>query len=100
MVCTSSKLTVLGLSRGPSGDISLYHTNLVVDVPTVMLSVKGSSSGRIFMNGTNKDLYELEYSNESGWFFGPSTRVQLHNRSSGSMANWMPTIFSSSSQFR
>lgn len=50
------------------------------------------------MLGQNKDVYELEYSSESGWFFGSSTRVYLHNRTSGALSNWVPSILSSGSK--
>lgn len=63
-----------------------------------MLSISGTTAGRIFMLGSNKDLYELEYASESGWFFGSSTRVYLHNRTSGTLSNWVPSILSSSTK--
>jgi hypothetical protein len=100
VICTSSKVSLLGLSRPSPREINLYATNLSADAPVAMISVSGTASGRIFLLGVNKDLYELEYSAESSWFFGSSTRVQLHNRSSGSFANWVPTVFSSGSESR
>ncbi|WRT64996.1 uncharacterized protein IL334_001937 [Kwoniella shivajii] len=96
VICTSSKATLLGLSRPPnSREISLYATNLSVETPTAMVDIKGTSAGRIFTLGANKDLYELDYSSDSSWFFGSSTRVGLHNRSSGSLANWTPGFLAS-----
>ncbi|EIW68747.1 hypothetical protein TREMEDRAFT_63207 [Tremella mesenterica DSM 1558] len=95
LICTSSRATLLGLSRSPQGELSLYQTSLTVDTPTTMVSIHGSDSGRIFMLGLNRDLYELEYSGEGGWFFGSSTRVILHNRTSGALSNWVPTFLSS-----
>ncbi|WVF70035.1 hypothetical protein IAT40_004822 [Kwoniella sp. CBS 6097] len=96
VICTSSKATLLGLSRpANSREISLYHTNLSVETPAAMIDIKGTSAGRIFMLGANKDLYELDYSSDASWFFGSSTKVGLHNRSSGSLANWTPGFLSS-----
>ncbi|OCF37542.1 nuclear pore complex protein Nup155 [Kwoniella heveanensis BCC8398] len=96
VICTSSKATLLGLSRpANSREISLYHTNLSVETPSAMIDIKGTSAGRIFMLGANKDLYELDYSSDASWFFGSSTKVGLHNRSSGSLANWTPGFLTS-----
>ena len=98
IICTATRLTLLGLSRPPSGELNLYATNLAADTPTAMRSIVGTSTGRVFMLGANKDLYELDYSSESRWFFGSGTRVGITNRSSGSLSTWMPTMLSSSSE--
>ncbi|WWC87143.1 uncharacterized protein L201_002029 [Kwoniella dendrophila CBS 6074] len=96
VICTSTKTTLLGLSKSPnSREINLYATNLSVETPTAMIDIKGTLAGRIFMLGANKDLYELDYSSDSSWFFGSSTKVGLHNRSSGSLANWTPGFLAS-----
>ena len=60
-----------------------------------MLHIAGTAAGRVFMRGTNKDLYELEYTSESRWFFGSGARVGVTNRSSGTLSTWMPSVFSS-----
>jgi len=62
-----------------------------------MIDIKGSATGRIFMNGANKDMYELDYSSSTGWF-GGGTKVRITNRSSGSLSDWIPTVFSSNSE--
>jgi nuclear pore complex protein Nup155 len=63
-----------------------------------MLSITGTDSGRIFMLGQNRNVYELEYSASSGsWFFGSSNNVKLHNRTSGALTNWTPSMFASKS---
>nr|XP_019008734.1 nuclear pore complex protein Nup155 [Kwoniella pini CBS 10737]OCF47515.1 nuclear pore complex protein Nup155 [Kwoniella pini CBS 10737] len=99
LICTSSKITLLGLSKPyNSKEINLYATNLSVESPTAMIDIKGTPAGRIFMLGANKDLYELDYTSDSSWFFGSSTKVGLHNRSSGSLANWTPGFLASKSK--
>lgn len=45
-----------------------------------MLSILGTDSGRVFMNGENKGLYELEYTNSAGWFFGSSSKIWVTGR--------------------
>jgi hypothetical protein len=97
IICTASRLTLLGLSHPSPREVSLYHTQLTADLPTSILAISGTHSGRIFMTGSNKDLYEVEYSNSSGWFFGSGAKVAVHNRSSGGLSNWIPSVFSSSS---
>ncbi|WVQ84070.1 hypothetical protein IAT38_006215 [Cryptococcus sp. DSM 104549] len=99
IICTAAKTTLLGLSR-PAGsrEISLYHTNLTVDNPTVMIDIKGTNAGRIFVLGANKDLYELDYSSDASWLFGSSTSVKIRNVTSGALANWVPTILSSNNK--
>ncbi|KAK8846777.1 hypothetical protein IAR55_005865 [Kwoniella newhampshirensis] len=96
VICTSSKAALLGLSRPPnSRDINLWATNLSVDTPIAMIDIKGTSSGRIFMLGANKDLYELDYSAKDSWLFGSATSIKVHNRSSGNLANWLPSVMAS-----
>ncbi|KIR29674.1 nuclear pore complex protein Nup155 [Cryptococcus deuterogattii LA55] len=96
IICTSTKATLLGLSRSStSREILLYHTNLSVDTPTVMVDIKGTDEGRIFVLGANKDLYELDYSSDSSWLFGSSTSVRLKNRTSGGVSNWVPSVVAS-----
>ena len=95
IICTASRLTLLGLSRPSARELNLYHTNLSIDTPTAMLSMVGNSSGRVFLRGGNKDLYELVYSNESRWFFGNGARVNITNRSGSAASTWIPTIFGS-----
>ena len=98
IICTASRLTLLGLSRPSGRELNLYHTNMSVGTPTAMLHIAGTTSGRVFMRGGNKDLYELEYSSESRWFFGSGARVGITNRSSGNLSTWMPSIMSSNSK--
>ena len=98
VICTASRLTLLGLSRPSSHELNLYQTNMSADTPTTMLHIAGTDSGRVFMRGGNKNLYELEYSSESRWFFGSGARVGITNRSSGSLTTWMPSIMSSTSK--
>lgn len=99
IITTMSKVTLLGLLRSPnSRELSLYQTNLQADLPTQMLSISGTASGRVFMNGADKNLYELEYTSEGGWFFGSGARVSIINRSSGGMGIWMPSFLASSSE--
>lgn len=97
VICTKSKISVLGLGRAAdSNAISLFTTNLATDAPTAMTHVAGTSTGRIFMRGIDKNLYELDYSNNSKWFFSSGAKVWVINRSSSAWSNWMPSVMSSS----
>lgn len=98
IICTASKATLLGLSRTPS-ELNLYHTNLQVDLPTTMLNISGTAAGRVFMNGISKEMFELEYSSGSAWFFSSSTKIALRNLSTAALNNVLPTIFRSASEY-
>jgi nuclear pore complex protein Nup155 len=79
IVCTRSTATILGISR-TEDKLNFFQTELSCQLPTRMLSVSGTNSGRIFMNGENKGLYELEYTNATGWWFGSSNKVWITGR--------------------
>lgn len=91
VICTATKATLLGLSRSPKGELSLYATNMSVDIPTTMTAIRGTDSGRIFLLGANKDIYELEYSISSGWLSSGS-KIWITNRSSGYLSTWVPSV--------
>jgi nuclear pore complex protein Nup155 len=91
VICTATKATLLGLSRSPKGELSLYATNMSVEAPTTMTSIRGTDAGRIFLLGVNKDIYELEYSISSGWLSSGS-KIWLTNRSSGYLSTWVPSV--------
>lgn len=94
VICTATKVTLLGLSRSEKGELSLYATGMSVDSPTGMAEIRGTDAGRVFMLGVNKDLYELEYSTSGGWL-GGGNKVWITNRSSGYLSTWVPTVFQS-----
>ncbi|KLT44819.1 nucleoporin-domain-containing protein [Cutaneotrichosporon oleaginosum] len=91
VICTATKATLLGLSRSAKGELSLYATNMSVEAPTTMTCIRGTDSGRIFLLGVNKDIYELEYSISSGWLSSGS-KVWLTNHSSGYLSTWVPSV--------
>lgn len=91
IICTASKITLLGLSQSDKGELSLYATNMTVETPTTMVTIRGTDAGRIFLLGVNKDIYELEYSISSGWLSSGS-KVWLTNRSSGYLSTWVPSV--------
>lgn len=96
IICTSTKVTLFGLGKSAQGDLDLYSTGLTADTPTTMISIAGTGTGRIFALGANRDMYEFEYASETGWLFGASSRLSVHNRTSGALANWVPSFLSSS----
>jgi hypothetical protein len=56
-----------------------------------MVSVVGTSSGRIFMGGSDGCLYELLYSREAGWFSGNCSKI---NRTSSFLSMLLPSFLS------
>lgn len=91
VICTTTKATLLGMSRSDKGELSLYATNLSAETATSMVDIRGTDSGRIFLLGANKDLYELEYSTSSGWLSSGS-KMWITNRSTGYLSTWVPTV--------
>lgn len=79
VICTRSSATILGISR-TENKLNFFQTELSCQLPTRMLGIRGTNSGRVFMNGDNKGLYELEYTNSAGWFFGSSSKVWVTGR--------------------
>lgn len=99
VICTSTKIIVLGLGReADSKTINLFSTNLSVSSTTPITYVAGSTGGRVFLLGETKELFELEYSNDSSWFFGSGAKISLKNLSAGFLSNLLPTFLSSGSE--
>lgn len=79
VICTRTTATILGISR-QDNKLNFFQTELSCQLPTRMINVVGMSNGRVFMNGENKGLYELEYTNATGWWFGSSNKVWVTGR--------------------
>lgn len=92
VICTATKVTLLGLSKSVKGELSLFATGMAVDAPTGMIDIRGTDSGRVFLLGANKDLYELEYTTNGGWL-GGGNKMWITNRSSGYLSTWVPSVF-------
>lgn len=89
VICTPTKVSVLGLGTGPSTSISLFSTNLSASSPTPMDAVVGSSAGRIFMRGRDTNVYELQYSNSSSFMTSGGPSLSVVNRSSSWLMGYM-----------
>jgi len=89
VICTPTKISVLGLGSGPNSSISLFSTNLSASSPTPMDSVVGSSAGRIFMRGRDANVYELVYSNSSSFMSAGGPSLSIVNRSSSWIMGYM-----------
>lgn len=70
VIATPIEVHLLGVSVG-SGSIphTLYITNMSVPTDNVAIkSIVGTADGRIFMNGNDGRLWEIDYQAEEGWF--------------------------------
>ncbi|KAF9152095.1 hypothetical protein BG015_005786 [Linnemannia schmuckeri] len=70
VIATPIEVHLLGVSVG-SGSIphTLYITNMSVPTDNVPIkSIVGAADGRIFMNGNDGRLWEIDYQAEEGWF--------------------------------
>ncbi|KAF9423164.1 hypothetical protein BGZ94_008391 [Podila epigama] len=70
VIATPVDVHLLGLGAGSgSNPHTLYITNMSVPSDNVaMRSIVGTNDGRIFMNGSDGRLWEIEYQAEEGWF--------------------------------
>ncbi|TIB10278.1 hypothetical protein E3P92_02688 [Wallemia ichthyophaga] len=97
VICTSSTVSLLGLSAAPSPsrELALYSTGISVNTDGVdMVSITSTQDGRIFLSGSDSCLYELNYQAEEGWF---KSRCSLSNHSASPIANFVPTFLKQSS---
>ncbi|RKP16895.1 nucleoporin-domain-containing protein, partial [Rozella allomycis CSF55] len=68
VVATAVEVSVLGIAVS-GGDVVFYNTGLSVPTDDVrILSIGASEEGRVFMSGSDGNLYELNYQSKEGWF--------------------------------
>lgn len=99
VICTPASVILLGLSsqvvtgadHRPHYDIKLYATDMSVSTDGVeMMSVAGTSDGRIFMCGASDgSLYELHYQEKEVWF---GKRFYLINHSVTGVPSFIPLL--------
>ncbi|RKP33789.1 Nup133 N terminal like-domain-containing protein, partial [Dimargaris cristalligena] len=83
VLATPLEAILLGVASRPSkkkagGEVTFYSTQL--NVPTDNVSIHhmvGSAAGRIFMAGSDSNLYEIVYAAEEGWFSRRCRKVNL-----------------------
>lgn len=70
VIATPVDVHLLGLGSGSgSTPHTLYITNMSVPSDNVaMRTIVGTEDGRIFMNGNDGRLWEINYQAEEGWF--------------------------------
>ncbi|KAG0242522.1 Non-repetitive/WGA-negative nucleoporin C-terminal-domain-containing protein [Mortierella sp. GBAus27b] len=70
VIATPIEVHLLGLGVGSgSSPHTLYITNMSVPTDNVAIrSILGTADGRIFMNGNDGRLWEIDYQAEEGWF--------------------------------
>lgn len=75
-------------------DLTLHETGLTFPSDEVnMVSVCGTENGRIFLAGTDGNIYELNYQQESDWF---SQKCKKINRTASAISYIVPTFLRSS----
>ncbi|KAK9723027.1 hypothetical protein K7432_002235 [Basidiobolus ranarum] len=80
---------VAGSERIPT-DITLYNTLMAAQSDNVsMTSIIGTENARIFMCGSDGNLYELTYQAEEGWF---TKKCYLINHTSSPYSSLIPTF--------
>ena len=70
VIATPIEVHLLGVAKGSGATPhTLYLTNMSVPTDNIaMRSIVGTAEGRIFMNGNDGRLWEIEYQAEEGWF--------------------------------
>ncbi|KAJ1970431.1 hypothetical protein H4R35_005867, partial [Dimargaris xerosporica] len=100
-LATPLEVILLGVSHQavpgrPGGSVALYDTQLTVATDGVTIqSIAGTNDGRIFMAGSDSNLYEIVYKAEEGWF---SRRCRLVNLTASAYAHLVPSWFKDSTE--
>ncbi|KAG0320862.1 hypothetical protein BGZ99_004279 [Dissophora globulifera] len=70
VIATPIEVHLLGMAIGAgSTPHTLYITNMSVPTDNVAIrNIVGTAEGRIFMNGSDGRLWEIDYQSEEGWF--------------------------------
>lgn len=75
-------------------DLTLHETGLNFPSDEVnMVSICGTENGRIFLAGSDGNIYELNYQQESDWF---SSKCKKINRTASALSYIVPTFLRSS----
>ncbi len=93
VLTTPVEVVVLAVSFAgddPDGEMILQPTALSVPTDEVnMLQVVGTPSGRVFMCGSDGNLYELDYSSPAGWF---SKKCRKRNHTQTLIGSYLPFL--------
>lgn len=94
VLCTSSSISLLGLSLTPGSDdrprkrVEFFVTGIKALTQVGVVSIAGMPDGRIFMAGAQDGcLYEFFYQRQDAWF---GKRIQLINHSVGHVQSLLP----------
>lgn len=88
VISTPLEIILLGIafvsagSVGKAGPMTIYRTDMTVSSDNInMTQIEGTSAGRIFMRGSNGQLYELVYQAQDGWLTRKIRKVNLSTSS-------------------
>ncbi len=80
VVATPLEITLLGVGL-EGGQLTLYQTQMTTPAEGVsMTSIVGADNGRIFMGGSNGNIYELAYQSQEGWFSRKCSKINHSSR--------------------
>jgi nuclear pore complex protein Nup155 len=104
VVCTTTSIILIGVGvtfEQATGEsvrkaLKLYATDMVLSTKNVaMSSIVGTETGRIFMAGSDGNLYELDYASAESWF---SAKTYLKNHSVSLVSSFLPSFMSVTSE--
>jgi nuclear pore complex protein Nup155 len=93
VIATPIEIHLLGLAVGSgSSQHTFYITNMSVPTDNVAIrSILGTADGRIFMNGNDGRLWEIDYQAEEGWF---SKKCSKREVVASPLSYFVPTFLS------
>jgi nuclear pore complex protein Nup155 len=95
VVSTPIEIILLGLAFSKDQQMTIYRTEMTVSSDNVnMTLISGTDSGRIFMRGSNGQLYELVYQAHDGWL---TRKMRKVNHSTSGLSILVPEFLKWSS---
>ncbi|KAI9486645.1 MAG: Nup133 N terminal like-domain-containing protein [Benjaminiella poitrasii] len=82
IVSTVREVRVVGLVYDPKLGLKIFNTDMSTNTAGVnMISIVGTNQGRIFMLGSDGNVWELDYRSEESWFVNKCSK-KLHTSGS------------------
>ncbi|KAI7830540.1 Non-repetitive/WGA-negative nucleoporin C-terminal-domain-containing protein [Gamsiella multidivaricata] len=93
VIATPIEVHLLGMAVGAGASPhTLYITNMSVPTDNVAIrSIVGTADGRIYMNGNDGRLWEIDYQAEEGWF---SKKCSKREVIGSALSYFIPTFLS------
>ncbi|KAI7898791.1 Nup133 N terminal like-domain-containing protein [Cokeromyces recurvatus] len=82
IVSTTREVRIVGLIYDPKTGLKIFNTDMSTNTAGVnMIDIVGTDQGRIFMLGSDGNVWELDYRSEESWFVNKCSK-KLHTSGS------------------